>query len=190
MFDDPLGNTQYYYFYVVGVVFFFCLLLLLIKLFRSKSSASEQHNLMMFTDIEKMKNAGLIDEEEYRKIRSRAAHQELERSKEKERIERDLILVDQAKVNPDLAREMLTEEEIQSAAVHKKELEALRHHTAESPAGPQAQAQRPSPPPAPKETPPATTPEAPSRESELDTLLQKGAIGKEEYERLKKFFTK
>lgn len=224
MFDNlqNMHDMQLVYIFFVGAVLAILALLFLLRLVRGKSRRSESRpNLMMFSDIEKMKKEGLISDEEYRRIRGRAAEKELARAKEEDRVEREISEIEKVRLNPDLARDLLSEEELRRAATRKKELEALRQGkaretelpTPEFELGPVVQARRPTaatspnppvspwsstppsnpaPPSSPQKMPtPGSAPAAPgNRMSELDILLEQGAISKADYMRLKKIIIK
>ena len=201
MFDN-MQDMQVVYLFFVGAVLAILVLLFLMRLARGKSRHSESlPNLMMFSDIEKMKKEGMISEEEYRRIRGRAAEKELARSKEEDRVEREISQLEKVRLNPDMARDLLSEEDLRRAAARKKELEALRKGkaretelpTPEFEPGPVVPTKPASAPPSPPKTAPPHAPASAApgnRMSELDILLEQGAISKTDYMRLKKIIIK
>ncbi len=149
----------------------------------SRRGSSGLPGSMSFMDVEQMRKKGLISEQEYKHIRSKLAQRELERSKDQERIEKERGIIAQVEQNPALAHTLLTHEELEKVRAREAQKGMQR---------PGGQAQ---PAAAPSMNMPRVaqarmeeTTEGEKKKREIDILLEKGAITRDEYDRLKKFF--
>jgi uncharacterized membrane protein len=182
--------------YVIAALVIFILLVIFLMIYKPFARNKMKHirpSGMTMGDIEKMRKEGLVSEEEYRKIRRKMSEREVGEVRAKANTEMQKALLDQAKVDPEAARQLWTPEEL-------AQIEARQAAAGTKPAAP-AQSSRERPtlrPVEPSMNMPRVAQErrraeapnqagAPSQPGELDLLLQKGAISPEEYERLKKF---
>jgi len=144
---------------------------------------------MSMMEIDRMRKKGIIDETEYRRIRSALAHHEVARNEDQQRIAKERAIIAQIEANPELARELI---EPRPGERPRPPLNSAPPSPPQ-PGRPGALAEPSYPVGDPGQwpdplarTPPPQAPAPPSKPSDLDLLLAKGAISKEEYARLKK----
>lgn len=137
---------------------------------------------MSMMDIDKMVKKGLLSEAETRALRHSLAQSEVDKERRRQQSEREKILLAQVAVDPEAARLLLNND---SVTDRKARPVLAAPANATTPAG--TTAPRPSPAAAPAK-PAANAPAAVGHPTDLDILLEKGAISREEYERLKSFF--
>lgn len=175
---------------------------------------------MTVQDIEKMRKDGLISEDEYKKIKHKTAERDLDSMRHETDAEREKQILAEAEFNPDAARKLLTPEVLAEAKQRSPIIKPAEPAPAPQPApiaakpaaakptsdvfnwgdplsgaGEHAQPKE-TPAPAVGVTHPAPgkiriPPPQPAQPiGELEILLQKGAISREDYERLKNLIKK
>ncbi len=188
MFGDIQNIDQYMgmFPWVVGVTALLIVLFIFAKFWKAAVShkVSNQTFLgMTVQDIDKMRRDGVISEAEYKTIRHKAAERELESSRHKDEAERERIILAEAEIDPDAARKLLKPEQIRKSS-------APAPAAAQPPAEPVTTAGWGDPlaglagPESGVAPPPAEPP------GELELLLEKGAITREDYERFKSMMKK
>lgn len=159
---------------------------------------------MHFTDVERMRKEGLISEEEYRSIKRKVAERTLAQTKAESDVARDRMILEQAAINPDAVRELIDAKKAARKAEQEAAAPRQRPAATEATAGDplaglsREPAQGTAPQPsmnnprvvAEKQRAAADRATGGEGNSELDLLFEKGAISREEYERLKSFFKK
>ncbi|MCE5228971.1 hypothetical protein LLG95_05165 [bacterium] len=171
---------------------------------------------MTVQDIDKMRRDGVISEEEYKKIRHKAAERELESMRQQNEAEQDRLILAEVELNPDAARKLLKPEQfaqqipapIKPPAAQQPDISAFDWGdplaTAEppdavarasarddQPVSPEAKSTVTHPQPGKiRIPPPHLEPKKEEPAGELELLLQKGAITREDYDRFKALMRK
>lgn len=207
--DASLDNTMGMFPWVAGASAVFVILFIFAKVWKATVShkvANQTFTGMTVQDIDKMRRDGIISEAEYKTIRHKAAERELESLRHKEEAERERLILSEAAINPDAARKLLKPEQIQKPPVAEPRIDPVAPQAQqqekpykmfdwgdplasvdESPT-PAASAQHSAsithPQPGKIRVPPPQA-EKTAASGELELLLEKGVITREDYERFK-----
>jgi uncharacterized membrane protein len=192
--------------YIIGsavLIIAFIVFLNLYKPFARNKIKNIKTSGMTFMDIEQMRKAGLLSEEEYRNVRRKVGERELADARRKATLEEQAAILERARLDPDAARELLTPAELAIAQARRAAAEAGEAEPAGAARPPKLEPERPVlRPPRPSMKMPRVLEErrlaqaenqsAPAsgearKAGELEILLKKGAISREEYDRLKKY---
>lgn len=101
-------------YWVIGGLVALLLVAILLIIWRKATAGRREQaaadRMLMFTSFERMRDQGLISEEEYRRIKQKAAERELEEMRRAEK-ERDAKILEEAAINPDAVRKLLADRE-------------------------------------------------------------------------------
>lgn len=138
---------------------------------------------MSMMDLDQMRRQGQLSDEEYKRVRQTLARKELERSRQRAQSGDPRDILAQIELNPDSARQFITPEPDPVATKPPAPAppeEAADDLVLEFPTAAPPQAARPKPASAPR-------PAQANPPRDIDILLKKGIISREEYDRLRKF---
>lgn len=178
----------------VALVGLFILRLIFRSIINRRVRAIKDDPAMSMMDIDRMRKRGLVDETEYRAIRRALAESEIDKERRRQQAERDKLILAQVEHDPEAAKLLLSPEYQSPPAApppHPVAAPAVKGLAPRpalaatgAPRSPRSAPQPVSAVPAPQAQPSAAPPR---RLSDLDVLLEKGAITLEEYDRLRAF---